>query len=591
MVKLPEGVPGPAPDARPTGPDPRQLGIANVGVAEQAEVFSAQAGVKEIADRLTVAAQRIQNREDAIEHANRIGEYEDFSTSLLRDTILKQDISNRSVLGGVGEELRKKKADIIGRGGISPDGMARLEADLERTRVLHSVKAADLSRVQSSKKVALRMGEYINQLSSEYLSDAGNPAKLLEVFSKLDRRIETLSGAMEPHEEIQYSQTGKSLIVFSALNMLAEKNPDAAENVLMQTPGIDKILTPEHGAGILKTINSARSAKNTGFTLGENQIRFDARGREIARGPKKEEQIKVEKVIDEMGVARWAKIENVVDKQAPAAPQHVRTPEDEYKAKAAEALATSEGRVMEGINKDIETARQVEPELRNIKTALDSGTVATGLGANPRLWLGKLLVLAGADTEETRRFTGAPATAESLNSAANRIGLLTADRMTRVTNMSLEFIKESYPRLTMTEGGIRLITQSLELANARDKEVGKLMDDYQNKYRALRPGGDIPTFFEKRNEIDEKYKKMSNGLEDAIKKELSKPSKSWAERFDENVIPKSISPFPPSFPIPPGHKGLGWKEDENGAKVGYFKNKAGKPYSKILELPSSNNQD
>ena len=92
MVKLPEGVPGPAPDARPSGP--QQPGIANVGAAEQAEVFSAQAGVKELADQLAQAGERIMTRDDDIKFLNSFRGFREQADAKTLEALTKYDLSD-----------------------------------------------------------------------------------------------------------------------------------------------------------------------------------------------------------------------------------------------------------------------------------------------------------------------------------------------------------------------------------------------------------------------------------------------------------------------------------------------------------------
>src|SRR3990167_730746 len=242
MARLPDAQ---ALGGRPT-PSPRGgviSGPSNAGLPESVEARDATKGVVEFADQLAKAGERIQRRRDAVEHANNLGEYEDFATEELRRTSLEEDVSRQEVLAGLGDRLRQKKTEILSRATSSPDGMARLEADLEKTRVTHSIQAAGIARTQESKKINLRMGQHINELSSEYLSDIGNPQKLAEVFGRLDQKVAAYAGALEPQEEIQFRQVGRSMIVYSALAMLAEKNPNAAEYVLRDTPGISKILS------------------------------------------------------------------------------------------------------------------------------------------------------------------------------------------------------------------------------------------------------------------------------------------------------------------------------------------------------------
>ena len=543
MARLPDAQ---ALGGRPT-PSPRGgviSGPSNAGLPESVEARDATKGVVEFADQLAKAGERIQRRRDAVEHANNLGEYEDFATEELRRTSLEEDVSRQEVLAGLGDRLRQKKTEILSRATSSPDGMARLEADLEKTRVTHSIQAAGIARTQESKKINLRMGQHINELSSEYLSDIGNPQKLAEVFGRLDQKVAAYAGALEPQEEIQFRQVGRSMIVYSALAMLAEKNPNAAEDVLRDTPGISKILSSEHQVGILKTIGTARTAANKPIVLPEGSRLVSGTGKTIAEGSPKREPLQLKEIavtVDRENPTgrKWVTEQEAVGKPAPQ-PQPLFSTEETYAGRFAKGLAESDQKILENVNKNEELARRNLAEISVTKSALQSGKFETGSLATPRVMVGKFLQLTGMATDETKKLTGDTATADVLDRASKRLAVDLANNLSRVTNMSLGFIEESLPGLSRTPEGNAVIADIMERISKRDIQIATIKDDYIAKYGNFVPKDGSPTFTQRIRNLDEIDPVITSELKQRIIDMGNTAPKSWLDMYDKSALPPNV---------------------------------------------------
>ena len=577
MARLPDAQAlGERPVPQPRGGIPS---ISNAGVAEGTQAQASTRGVAEFADQLSKAALKIQNREDAVEHVNRLGEYEEFSTSLLRDTSLKQDISDRGVLGGFGEELRKKKTEIVGRGGMSPDGMAKLEADLEKTRVSHSVKAGELSRIQSSKKTGILLNQTVNQLASEYIADVANPNKLNEVFSRLEDRIRVVSGNLEPYQEMQIRQDGQSLIVFSALSGLADKSPDAAEDVLRQTPGIAKILSPEHQAGILGKINTARSALNKPVVLSEGATLVNPRtGETLASGAPKKQPLK--EIYD---ATSPSKTRLVPEDQAAYQPGPEKKPlvtnDESYESALAKKRADKDSAREDEIDKNARAAAFIKADTASVRASIQGGA-DPGFAGPQRAALGRFLKFTGMQTEETKRLTGEAASAEVLEAASKRLASGIAERLSRVTNMSLGFIEDSVPGLSKTIPGNLVIADIWDAIATRDKLIASLKDEYISKYGSLRPQG-VEAFSQRINRLDDEDPIISKELQQKIIDLNTAAPKSWGDMVNKDAYDQAS--IPPNVKQRPGLDLLGVRD----GKVWFKRKSDGKKFSEPLDVYKS----
>lgn len=584
MARLPDAQ---ALGERPT-PTPRGgivSGPSNAGLGESVQAATATKGVVEFADQLAQAGQRIQRRRDAVEHVNNLGEYETFATEELRKTSLEQDLTKQEVLSGLGERLRQKKTELLSRGGLSPDGMARLEADLEKTRVTHSVQAGGLARVQESKKTALMIGQNVNELASEYLADMANPRKLGEVFGKLDQKLSAYAGALEPQEEIMFARNGRSMIVFGALSMLAETRPDAAEDILSQTPGIKGILSPEHQATVLQKINTARAAMNkeTIVPQGSTVLRG---GKPIYTNPAKPEPLQLKEIHDPTSPTgrRLVPEAEAVGQPSPE-PKPLISNEETYGSAMAKQIAGAHGEKIKEIDKSEKSARSTLSDLATMRTALESGAIEPGFLGKEKMILARALKLVGMETEETRKITGDAATAEILDSGSKRLALQLSENLSRVTNMNLEFLDASLPGLTKTPEGGAVIMGIMAATAKRAIQIASIKDDFIQKHGGLLPKDGSESFDQRIRRLDDETPVISDELKQRIIDLGSKAPQSWDELMNKGSRKGAV---PPGMEPPPGYEYVG----QRGGKAFYRSlSDKKKTISKPLEAPQGGDNE
>lgn len=160
--------------------------------------------------------------------------------------------------------------------------------------------------------------------------------------------------------------------------------------------------------------------------------------------------------------------------------------------KEAELLATRDFDIAKSIDDDADGARKADVSIRAFETALEGGRFAPGAFSGARLSLSRIAEFVGINPE-SKEFKamglGDPASGELMEGASQRLGLDLADKLSKMTNMSLNFIRSSIPNLSRTRGGNELILDMMKAGNSRTKELHALKEHYLDTYGSLRPEG------------------------------------------------------------------------------------------------------
>lgn len=182
------------------------------------------------------------------------------------------------------------------------------------------------------------------------------------------------------------------------------------------------------------------------------------------------------------------------------------------------------------VNKLDDEGQQAISDLREVvrmRAAIESGRFTPGVIAGPRLFLARLADFVGAD-EETRKLIGDAATADTLDAASNRLAVNAAQKLGRITNLSLTFIRDSLPNLTRTPEGNLILLEVMERSSERAIEVAGIADDFIQKHGTLRPQG-APSFFQKVRDLEEERPVITEEL----KKRITEGSRSAPSSFRE----------------------------------------------------------
>ncbi len=171
-----------------------------------------------------------------------------------------------------------------------------------------------------------------------------------------------------------------------------------------------------------------------------------------------------------------------------------------------DALASELGKLdakrINQLETDAQTAIRTKREVARMRAAIESGRFKTGVFADMRQFIARLFDFAGIDPAEVSDLIGDAATADTLDAASARLGVDMAQKLGRITNMSLKFVKDALPALTRTPEGNKILILVMERVADRDIEIASLADSYFSRFGSLRPK-DRKSFFEATRDLDE----------------------------------------------------------------------------------------
>jgi len=182
----------------------------------------------------------------------------------------------------------------------------------------------------------------------------------------------------------------------------------------------------------------------------------------------------------------------------------VLTPEEQANTQFLKGLADVDIKRIERYTNDAEAARDMTAPLSAFRAANNSGQFETGTAGGLRASLSRMASFLGVSQDTIKQLEavglGDAKAADLMTALQNQIGLQMADKLGRVTNMSLGFIQEAGPGLLKTKEGNDLIITMMEKANERALKIDDKIEEYRTRYGTLRPKGK-PSFFEWVNKI------------------------------------------------------------------------------------------
>ena len=233
-----------------------------------------------------------------------------------------------------------------------------------------------------------------------------------------------------------------------------------------------------------------------------------------------------------------------------------------------------------------------------IQVALESKRFETGILADARQLLGRFLQFTGIDigSEEIQAMIGDPATADTLDSAANRLGIEVAQKMSRVTNFSLQFIKDSLPALTRTPEGNAIIAEIMEEIAQNEIEEARRAENFLSRHGTLRPSPqELPdgTLVHKRSFFQEEFDFYDENplISDELKRRITRGTKTAPKSFADFTNPFTRDLFSGSEAGPhvipdeleEGTTFVGTKEDENGQKYNIYELPNGQQVGRLID--------
>ncbi|CAB4140183.1 hypothetical protein UFOVP669_13 [uncultured Caudovirales phage] len=203
-------------------------------------------GVAEAAGQLASTgvdiATTIKRRQDVIERVGLMNEFDQWSQQALTALNDTDDISRQETVTKYTQAVREKANEIVKRHGGTMNSRAELQAQIENQAGQY-VKSAMGAQVKAQQTM---IGNMVDQKANELaIRAAFAPDKMLDVFTELDRDIDSLSDAIAPTVAAQYKEAGRSRIAQGAIQrMLVEGRWTTAKSML-ENPEVARYLNPD----------------------------------------------------------------------------------------------------------------------------------------------------------------------------------------------------------------------------------------------------------------------------------------------------------------------------------------------------------
>lgn len=499
-------------------PTPRATrGVGNVtavgrGVQQAANIEASAAGrvgqggaaiAQGLAD-LSTAQENINARGDALKRAKTVSEWDEKSNTALLTTSEEQDLADPEVARGFNEQMRELMRSLVENHKGSADSKARLAVSLEQRRSALSGKAASMAIQAQKTGIQDLLNGALNELSATVRQ---NPGSLSQQRLAVRRQMEEYSDALTPTEERTYIKAADSILGETAIeSMILSGHADQAEVELRDQPGLLASLYPDAQKRLFDKINAFRVNQRAAETKGF-QVRAELRAT-LGREPTPDELAR------KAGVAPPRALVNI-DMGG-------------ERAFIKELSKLDAGRVAE-LQDNAQTAFRNRAEIDRMTAALESGKFTTGVFADARQFLARLATFVGA-SDDTQALIGDAATADVLDAASKNLAVEMAQKLGRITNMSLGFVIDSLPALTRTPEGNKILLEVMGRTATREIELANLADRYAIEYQTLRPEGE-PSFFQAMRDLEENDPVITEELRKRIVGGSKKAPKSFVEVF------------------------------------------------------------
>lgn len=446
---------------------------------------------------------KIQNRDDAVRRARDYSAFNETIGEELRRIQTEEDIADDGTGKKFNDFLNQQLQTVIGQHGGSPESGAQLEIRLTEKKSDYTSQFANLSLTAKRNAVNAIMGQEIGKLGDLVYRDPGNIAT---AYDELEGMIADWAGVWTANEEEAFRVSGRSAIHEAALDSLLDQGDvQTAEALLYDMPGFSVPMTNEGRRRIQRRIREARGGDSLG-----------AKVREF-----------------EQAVGRDA-TEAEIAKMAGAATSPLVSITQEGDSAIAKEMGKLDAQRVNQLNTESMQAIRDLDEVERMSAAIESERFTTGVFSDARMFLARLADFAGIDTstDEWKDLIGDAATADTLDSASNKLAVNVAQKLGRITNMSLQFVRDSLPNLTRTPEGNRILLEVMKRGSERTIEISSLADQFIQRYGTLRPK-EAKTFFESVRDLEESDPVITPKLRERIIKGSKKGPDTWKEVFTD----------------------------------------------------------
>jgi len=136
-----------------------------------------------------------------------------------------------------------------------------------------------------------------------------------------------------------------------------------------------------------------------------------------------------------------------------------------------------------------------------------------------------------------------------------------AQKLGRITNMSLKFVIDALPNLTRTPEGNKILIEVMDRVADREIEIARLVNSYIGEFGTLRPEG-RKSFLEASFDLDE----SDPVIDDKLKQRIIEGSKKAPAKFsDIKGFVDSVTAAKATLPegVPEGSVKIGKNADGN----------------------------
>ena len=477
--------------------------------------------------QIATVQERIQGRDDAVRRAREFSAYKETVNAEFRRVQTEEDPMSDEVDTNFKTFLKEQKETALNEHKGSPDSRARFAVRLEDQQSTFAGEFAALRVKSKQDAVTAIMNTEMSSLADSVYE---NPGTLANAYDRLDDFIADWADIWTPEQEEAFRTDGRSMLYEATLDSLLDKGAwQGALELMNDMPGFEATMTEPAKRRVRARIGAAREAAQKGEPL----------------------ELKI--VADESSPTgrRYVTEEEAIGMPAPA-------PQPTHVYMGPKELAKLDAQRVDELNTSSVQARRDLDEITRMSAAIESGRAQTGVFVDARMFLARLAEYAGFDTsgETWQQLVGEAATFETLDAASNRLAVGIAQKLGRITNMSLMFVRDSLPNLTRTPEGNKILLEVMERASNRTIEISALADKYIQQYGELRPKG-AKTFFEAVRQLDEEDPVITPKLRERIMKGGQEGPETW-----KKVLTKVTDDEPPTgFEAPEGWKFLRMEGD------------------------------
>lgn len=203
-------------------------------------------------------------------------------------------------------------------------------------------------------------------------------------------------------------------------------------------------------------------------------------------------------------------------------PKPLVTLEDKRDGKTEEALAAYNVKRLETeIDEPAKASREVLPNIQAFRSALGSGQFEPGAAGEFRKTASQWADLLGIDPSTPAMKwlgLGEPASAETMEGAANLIAETMSGSMSRVSNLSINLLKQAGPSLLKTREGNELMLTLLQTTAERNLQVAQYKERFIADAYNRGETPNFPQMFQEIEQLREAWAPIDKEMEAHIKK-------------------------------------------------------------------------